>query len=269
MVVEVEARQWAWTFTYPDVGISASELYVPVNTPVKLELSSPVDDVIHSLYLPDFRVKEDCVPGLDTYLWFEADRISTHNIFCAEFCGKDHARMLSRLHVLSQEDYEAWLDEELAHRFRPIDIDVALNPSSEDILACDAPSLFLTYCASCHGREGEGGLVEGARNFNSLENWKRGPKISDIFRTLTVGLEGTQMRAFSNLSAWDRFALAHHVADFYTGIGRPETTDEDAALLVEEFKLDQQQEVQREFPIEETIEAMAEEAERRRRENDN
>jgi cytochrome c oxidase subunit 2 len=261
--IDVEARQWAWTFRYPKEDVTSSELYVPVNTPVKLNLSSPIGDVIHSFYIPDFRVKEDCVPGTPTWLWFEADRETgdtPHNIFCAEFCGKDHARMLSRLHVLSKEGFEQWLDERVAQRYRPIEIDKVMAADSPDIQAAKAPALYQTYCASCHGAGGQGGLVEGARDFRSIEKWKRSPKITDTFRTLTEGLQGTQMRSFSNLSAWDRFALAWHVASFYKGTDRPASTRADFEELVKQYKLDEQPVIQRAFPIEETIEAMAKEA---------
>jgi cytochrome c oxidase subunit 2 len=261
--ISVEARQWAWTFTYPNEDVSSSELYVPVDTPIKLNLSSPIGDVLHSFYLPDFRVKEDCVPGQPTYLWFEADRETgdtPHNIFCAEFCGKDHARMLSRLHVLSKAEFAQWLDDKVAHRYRPIEIEKVMVADSADLVACNAPALYQTYCMSCHGAGGQGGLVEGARDFRSLEKWKRTPRVVDIFRTLTDGLEGTQMRAFNNLSAWDRFALAYRVADFYEGADWPASTRADFEELIKQYKLDEQPVIQRSFPIEQTIEDMSKEA---------
>lgn len=261
MVVEVEARQWAWTFRYPQENVSSSELYVPVNTAVKLLLTVPVGDVNHSFYLPSFRTKEDCVPGYVNTMWFEADRVGTHNIFCAEFCGLDHARMRSLLHVLSQEDYERWLDQKLQERYRPVDIVRALDPASPEIQAADAPTRFATYCSSCHGAQGQGGLVAGARDFRVLEGWKRGPKVTQIWRTLTEGLEGTPMRAFTNLSAWDRFALAHHVRSFHPGTDLPQDTEQEAQDLVKLYKLDQQPVVTRAFPIDEAMKALSDEAE--------
>ena len=91
-----------------------------------------------------------------------------------------------------------------------------------EIRAREAPRIYQTYCVSCHGKEGQGGLVEGARDFRKLDGWKRSPKITDIYRTLELGVEGTQMRSFKNLPPWDRFALAHHVASLYKGSDRPE-----------------------------------------------
>jgi len=259
-VIEVEARQWSWTFRYPEEGISASELTVPVGVPIKLLLTSPPEDVVHSFYLPAFRVKEDCVPGRQNHLWFQADRIDTYNIFCAEFCGKDHAKMLSLLHVVSAEDYDAWVDRVIAEKNKPIVIEKAIDPNSEEIRERNAPVLYQTYCASCHGPQGRGGLVEGARNFTSLQGWKQGTRLIDIYRTLEKGVPGTQMRSFNNLSPWDRFALMHHVAAFYAGDDRPPTSKEEWTKLVEEFKLDKPPEIRRTFPIEEAMESIAEEA---------
>jgi cytochrome c oxidase subunit 2 len=260
-VVEAIGRQWSWTFRYPDEDITHNELVVPVNTPVRVNVYSPPDDVVHSLYIPDFKVKEDCVPGLWNFLWFEADRVGRHHIFCAEFCGKDHSKMLSALDVRTKEDFEAWLDKKLEARYLPVDPAKALDPESEEIQQAGAPVLFATYCASCHGPEGQGGLVEGARDFRVDASWKKSRKIADIFRTLTEGLEGTQMRSFSNLPPWERLALAHHVRNFYTGDkGAAETSPEEMKKLVEEYKLDEPPNITRRFPIREAMKKIVEEA---------
>ena len=117
-----------------------------------------------------------------------------------------------------------------------------------------------TYCVSCHGKGGEGGLVEGARSFQSLADWKRGPTVPDMFVTLTEGLEGTQMRAFSNLSAWDRFALSWYVAELYKGADRPNGTREDFERVIAQYELDKQQDAPAPLDIEGTIDAMIEDA---------
>ena len=259
--INVIARQWSWEFQYPEEGVSSSELYVPVNQPVKLNLSTPIDDVIHSFYLPDFRVKEDCVPGLDTYVWFEADEVTDpkhpHTIFCTEFCGRDHSRMYTWMHVLPREDFGKWLDKAIAKRYEPVLTEPALDPTSKQITDLNAEGVFNTYCASCHGRGGEGGLVEGARDFRSAQGWKKGMKITDIYETLTNGLEGTQMRAFNNLPPWTRIALAHYVQSFYKGPDMPETTKADMDALIEKYQLKDQKAPSRKFPIEEAMQEMA------------
>ena len=277
--VDVTAQQWAFSFSHPTQGgITDSKLVVPVNTPVKCNLTSKIDDVLHSFYIPHFRTKEDCVPGHKTYMWFSADEItsevkdgaiqplsgkSAHNIFCAEFCGKDHSRMITKLHVLSAADFAKYLDGKLQQMYRPIKLDElsqVMDPQSDGIKASGAPQLFATYCASCHGANGEGGLIENARSFkiDPAAKWKRGVKITDIFRTLTLGLDGTRMNSFDNLPAWDRFALAHHVASLYKdGPSRAQASEAEVKALVTEFKLDEQKKVTREFPIEEAIRELA------------
>ncbi len=259
MVVECHGRQWYWEFRYPNEDVSSPDLYVPVNTPVKIRVTAPVDDVVHSLFIPYFRVKEDCVPGKWGYMWFEADKISTYNVFCTEFCGKDHARMIAKLHVLSKEDYEKWLDKKVQERYLPVDLEGAMDPMSDAITSRDAPTLFKTYCASCHGENGEGGLVEGARNFKDLtpKNWKNGPKLTDIYKTLEEGIEGTQMKAFNNLAPWDRIALAHHVISFNNSAERPKATKEEVEKdMIKKYNLDNPPAVSREFPIDEAMEAL-------------
>ncbi len=257
MTVEVLAQQWFWTFNYPEEGISSPELYVPVNTPIRFNLTAR--DVVHSFYLPAFRVKEDCVPGRQNRMWIDPKREGTYNIFCAEYCGKDHSKMLSLLHVLSEEAYREWLEEKTADRNKPVDMAKAMDPNSEEIKERDGSILFKTYCISCHGKEGRGGLVEGARDFHSLEGWNRGPKLVDIYRTLEEGIEDTQMRAFDHLPPWDRFALMHYAASFYEGADRPKSTPGEIEELKKEYRLDEVKAPKDTISIEKAMDAIIEE----------
>jgi cytochrome c oxidase subunit 2 len=81
-------------------------LRVPLNKPIKLVLTS--EDVIHSLYIPAFRIKEDCVPGMKTYLWFNADEEGTYDIFCTEYCGVEHSHMISKVIVMPAAEFDKW-----------------------------------------------------------------------------------------------------------------------------------------------------------------
>jgi cytochrome c oxidase subunit 2 len=101
--VYVSAKQWMWRFAYPEGATSIAVLYVPAGRPVKLIMTSR--DVIHSFFVPDFRVKKDVVPGHYTTLWFEAKRPGAHEILCAEYCGTDHSMMRGQVIVLSPSDY--------------------------------------------------------------------------------------------------------------------------------------------------------------------
>jgi cytochrome c oxidase subunit 2 len=109
MPVEVTARQWSWSFKYEN-GREADVLRVPLAKPVKLIMTS--EDVIHSLFIPAFRVKEDCVPGMKTHLWFAAGHLGEYDIFCTEYCGHEHSHMLSKVIVMKESDFQSWYEAE-------------------------------------------------------------------------------------------------------------------------------------------------------------
>jgi cytochrome c oxidase subunit 2 len=106
--IEVTAQKWSWSFTYPN-GYEDGELHVPAGRPIKLVMSSK--DVIHSFFVPDFRVKMDVVPGRYSTTWFEAPEPGESPIYCAEYCGTSHSEMLSRVVVHEPAEFEAWLAE--------------------------------------------------------------------------------------------------------------------------------------------------------------
>ena len=101
--VHVTGAKWNWTFKHP-AGAQESnyEFHVPVNRPVKLIMQSK--DVLHSLFIPAFRVKQDVVPGRTTHLWFTATEPGSYQLFCTEYCGKDHSVMPAIVHVMPEED---------------------------------------------------------------------------------------------------------------------------------------------------------------------
>lgn len=105
--VQVTGQQWKWLFTYPN-GYIDEKLHVPVNRPVTLVMSS--DDVIHSLYIPAFRVKRDVFPGRYTKAWFKALKPGTYPIYCAEYCGRNHSGMLTECRVHPPGEFEQWLE---------------------------------------------------------------------------------------------------------------------------------------------------------------
>ncbi|MGB7576001.1 MAG: cytochrome c oxidase subunit II [Thermodesulfobacteriota bacterium] len=105
MVVKVVARQWSWLFQYEN-GIQDPELRVPVGKPVKLLLTS--QDVIHGFYAPAFRIKQDAVPGMTNYLWFQPTEVGTFDVLCSQYCGLEHAHMLTKIAVLPQEEFKKW-----------------------------------------------------------------------------------------------------------------------------------------------------------------
>lgn len=108
--IQVLAQMFSWIFIYPNDKESENLLVVPENTPIKLNIESI--DVIHSFYLPAFRVKADAVKNFPTYVWFRTREPGEFDIMCAEYCGLSHSEMLAKLKVVSQKDYEAWLEKE-------------------------------------------------------------------------------------------------------------------------------------------------------------
>jgi cytochrome c oxidase subunit II len=107
MVVKVTARQWSYLFEYAN-GVEDKELRVPVGKPVKLLLTS--QDVIHGFYVPAFRIKQDAVPGMETYLWFQPTETGTFDVLCTQYCGLEHAHMLTKIVVLREEEFKKWYE---------------------------------------------------------------------------------------------------------------------------------------------------------------
>ena len=109
MEIQVTAKKWVWTFEYPDGTRSINDLHVPVNKPVKLIMQS--EDVIHSFFVPNFRIKHDVLPNRYTEVWFQPTVVGAHQVFCTEYCGKGHSDMLAKVHVDDEKTYEKWLQE--------------------------------------------------------------------------------------------------------------------------------------------------------------
>jgi cytochrome c oxidase subunit II len=103
----VTGKQWMWKLQHPNGKREINDLHVPVGVPIKLTMTS--EDVIHSFYLPDFRKKMDVLPGKYTQMWFLPEDEGRYHLFCAEYCGTEHALMVGNLYVVSQAEYEAWL----------------------------------------------------------------------------------------------------------------------------------------------------------------
>src|SRR5512137_717590 len=108
MLVKVTARMWSWGFTYEN-GRTSDVLKVPLDRPVKLAITSA--DVLHSLSIPAFRVKEDAVPGRETYLWFKPGVGGSYDLFCTEYCGMGHSSMVTKVEVLPDAEFQAWYRE--------------------------------------------------------------------------------------------------------------------------------------------------------------
>jgi cytochrome c oxidase subunit 2 len=104
--VRVIGKQWLWQFQYDDGRTTTGEVFVPLNKPVRFVMTSM--DVLHDFFVPDFRVKQDVVPGMFSSIWFEARVPGKHQVFCSQYCGTSHSGMLAKVTVLTPEQWEMW-----------------------------------------------------------------------------------------------------------------------------------------------------------------
>lgn len=103
--ITVTARMWQWSFEYPN-GLKTDTLYVPVGTPVRVNLQSL--DVNHAFFIPAFRVKKDVYPNKKNDAWFRSEKIGRYDIACAEYCGLNHSYMYSAVHIMEQKAFDQW-----------------------------------------------------------------------------------------------------------------------------------------------------------------
>jgi cytochrome c oxidase subunit 2 len=141
--IHITAMQWAWEYKYRNGktinSLSKESLNVPVGKPVKIILTSK--DVLHSFYIPAFRIKQDAVPGRFTEIWFEAKEKGNFVVFCTEYCGTSHSNMMIRINVMDPEEYTAWYHSE--------------EKPGIETLADKGKKLYLNKaCASCHSLDG-------------------------------------------------------------------------------------------------------------------
>ncbi|MCO4771366.1 MAG: cytochrome c oxidase subunit II [Deltaproteobacteria bacterium] len=179
--IRTVGQKWFWTFEYPngmvmntsvenaklreEAGLETG-LVVPIGQPVKLIGHSR--DVLHSMFVPAFRIKKDVMPNRYTSIWFEATKTGTYDFFCTEYCGKDHSRMITKVIVKEQADYDAWLEEETKNSAKP--------KSGSELFAQGG-------CTACHSLAG----VAGA-----------GPALNGLFGRDEALADGTSVKADEN-----------------------------------------------------------------------
>lgn len=133
--IYVIGKQWMWKFQHPEGQREIDVLHVPVGRPIKLIMTS--EDVVHSLFIPDFRIHMDLLPERYTSVWFQAIQTGRFHLFCSQYCGTNHAGMVGEVVVMTPEDYERWLHQ-----------------NAEGSLALQGRKVFLKYrCLSCHSAD--------------------------------------------------------------------------------------------------------------------
>jgi cytochrome c oxidase subunit II len=162
--VYVVGKQWMWKFQHPEGQREIDSLHVPVGRPVRLLMTS--EDVIHSLFIPDFRLHMDLLPERYTSVWFEATKVGEYNLFCSQYCGTNHAGMTGKVTVMEPAEYEKWL-----------------HSKAEGSMALQGRKVFLKYqCDSCH----------------SADNKAQAPVLEDLFGEPVILRDGRVVRADEN-----------------------------------------------------------------------
>jgi cytochrome c oxidase subunit II len=156
MNVNVVGKRWMWKLQHPTGQREINELHVPVGRPVKLTITS--EDTIHSFFVPAFRIKKDAVPGRYNIAWFKATKTGTYHLFCAEYCGTEHSKMIGQVVVMDPDAYQTWL---------------AGGPAPESPVKAGEKLFTELNCITCHRPDSAG----------------RGPVLNGIFGR-TVTLEG-------------------------------------------------------------------------------
>lgn len=153
MDVYVMAKKWMWKFAYPDGPNAIGTLHVPANRPVRLLMTSR--DVIHSFFVPDFRVKQDVLPGRYTELWFEATKPGRYQILCTEYCGTWHSQMWGEVVVMPGPDFDSWLAEQKSGLVERADSSGDDGPGFRGSLVEYGKRISMAQgCLKCHSLDG-------------------------------------------------------------------------------------------------------------------
>jgi cytochrome c oxidase subunit II len=142
--ITVTGRQFYWQYDYPNGVIAIDHMRAPAGVPVRLQVTAPDTDVIHSWWIPALGGKIDAIPGRTNATWFEADTEGTYSGQCAELCGLEHARMLASVEVISSDAFDAWLTQRRSEQ------DAGTGELGKEE--------WTGVCAKCHGMNGEGGI---------------------------------------------------------------------------------------------------------------
>ena len=143
------AKQWMWKFEHPEGQREINELHVPMGRNIKIIMTS--QDVIHSLYLPAMRIKQDVLPGRYTTLWFNATKAGEYHLFCAEYCGLNHSAMIGNIVVMETREYDAWMDDVKRNTYASrIDMNPGMSEKQATMITQGAKLALEKGCARCH-----------------------------------------------------------------------------------------------------------------------
>ena len=154
--MNVEGKQFYWQITYPNGVIAIDTMRAPVNRPVRVEVTAPENDVIHSWWIPELGGKIDAIPGHPNHTWYEVEKPGTYEGQCAEFCGIQHAAMTATVQAVPAREFDSWLSAQAR----------AQEAGTSDLGAQE----FNGVCAKCHGDLGQGGIGPNIANSAIIQN---------------------------------------------------------------------------------------------------
>jgi len=195
MPVTVISKMWTWSFEY-EGGKESDVLVVPLNKPVKLNLTSL--DVIHSLYIPAFRIKEDCVPGKDNYMWFIGQREGEYEILCTEYCGLRHSYMEAKAKVVPEVEFLKWLKELPSKREEPEGLTIIKKNACTGCHSIDGSKLVSSSFKGLYGKT-ETVITDGKERQVTIDEAYLKTSIYEPDKDLVKGLPKGVMKSYKTL----------------------------------------------------------------------
>lgn len=171
--IRVVGRQFYWQFEYPNGVVTINNMRAPAGVPVRLEVTAPVDDVIHSWWIPALGGKLDAIPGRVNHTWFEVDRAGVYAGQCAELCGLEHANMRATVRIMPRAAFESWLAARRSNQ----------TAGTSDL----GRQEWSGVCAKCHGLAGQGGIAKAIAGSSLLSNAQAVSTIVQNGRTTPTG----------------------------------------------------------------------------------
>ncbi len=193
--VTVIGKMWTWTFEYPG-GKQSPDLVVPLNKPIKCNLRS--DDVIHSLYIPAFRIKEDVVPGKNNFLWFIPEQLGEYDILCTVYCGVRHSYMEARVRVVSDAEFNSWLAALPDRSAEPEGLTILKKNACTGCHSLDGSKLVSTSFKGLYGKE-EKVVTNGIERSIKVDDQYLRTSIYDPNKDLVVGYQKGIMKTYTGI----------------------------------------------------------------------
>jgi cytochrome c oxidase subunit 2 len=187
--VKVYARQWTWLFEYPN-GKKSPDMIVPLGKNIRCELISA--DVIHGFYVPAFRIQEDAVPGIKTFVWFNAGSLGSYYILCSQYCGRKHSAMIAKCIVVPPKLFDDWLQGK----------NISFSGNQYSNMPAGQRLLFERGCVSCHSLEG---------------NKMAGPSLNGAYGTQVQVMTSGTIHSITADSAYIRQSILTPGADVVLG----------------------------------------------------